>query len=88
MESLRARIPDAQMWYTTTMIVRKSSDPEVISGEYPLIEHSKEPMEMGFEQSLKDWLKTCSGGWDIVPDSWQIEFEREEDYVRYCFDWL
>lgn len=88
MERLRARVPDAQMWGTTTVMVRKPSDPEVISGEYPLIETSKEPMVMGFQQSFKDWLNTCSGGWDIVQDSWQIEFEREEDYVRYCFDWL
>ena len=88
MERLRARVPDMQMLGITTMIVRKSSDPVVISNECPLVETSKDPMEMHLNNMMRDWLKTCSGGWDIVPDSWQIEFEREEDYVRYCFDWL
>lgn len=88
MEKLRAKIAKDQLFFTTYIVVRKPDDPEVLIEGKPIAEMSSEPMKPCVQEELQHWLSGCAGMWQIIHETWQIEFEREEDYVRYCFDWL
>jgi hypothetical protein len=91
MESLRAKIVDAQVWWSLVAVVRKPDDDEVVNQGKPLVEMDTAPMETHINERLQSWLDTCEGRWEIITHidrGAEVEFERDEDYVRYCFDWL
>jgi hypothetical protein len=87
METLKARVPDDQISWTYTMLLHDSED-----GGPARIEQSSEPEETNLGSRLVEWLETCQGSWEIRSEEGKVRsyvhFESEEDYVRYCFDWI
>jgi hypothetical protein len=92
MEVLKARVPYDQIYWTFTLTVRTCDSDEVIKEGLPIVEHNYESMILHINEQLEEWLSVCQGAWDIRSSDYKhqtyVYFEREEDYVRYCFDWI
>lgn len=85
MEVLRAKVQEQQVFWTFTMIIKGQGTAEME------VKQSPDPMQIHIQDGLQKWLESCQGKWEIishVDKSPEIEFELEQDYVRYCFDWL
>lgn len=81
MAALTARIPNDQIFWTATMRLASDWKVEPVGD---LEAHLREPLMV--------WLATCHGSWTISRDpdlgDHVLDFEREEDRVRYCMEWL
>lgn len=74
------------MWLTLTLLVTTSDDQD--QETKISVEQQKKGPQVHLREDLQLWLKdNCQGKWQILVKEWQIQFEREDDYVSYCLNW-
>ncbi len=92
MEALKARIPSDQIYWTYNLIIRDPNSDEVLKEGLPAVGHDLSTMLLHIDDQLEEWLSTCQGAWEINDREGKehphVLFDRKEDYVRYCFEWI
>lgn len=82
-QRLTAGIPAGMMWMGLTMMVVLDDEDQ---GKVKEIKTNRDDATWNVRPELQSWLDTCEGGYEIL--AWKVRFDLEQDYVRYCFDWL
>lgn len=86
MSNFTAKVPMGMMHMTLTVQVRYQ---DLAQTQVESIETDKSSTRLHLNDAMQTWLDdTCVGNWELVPNDWSIRFEQQQDYVRYCFDWL
>lgn len=93
MDSYIAKVPSQKMHVTLTYLIKLPDK----DGQEPTGEAEEQPNNLGYvlDKEFEEWLSSCTGKWKIycprkwkINAGWEIEFENQEDYVRYCMFWM
>lgn len=82
MEKFAAKVPHDCMRLQLIFHVKIADD----ASDHDITNDKKGPTVV-FKPEMEEWLSSCVGNWKVLCNTWEIEFEKEEDFVRYQLFW-